>query len=506
MAFTNKRTPAFILLFCCSVALQGCWATMFSTSKQTVTVTSTEPGANVYLNGQLEGTTPTKIRVKRNTGGEVKVEKAGYKTHNEILYRHGANPLAYVDICMGVYPYYVDMATGAAYTLNKKAMTVDLVKLPDSIANSQSISCSSVKMKYKAGDKLGNVYVRGTPETILYFGQSVDANSETLQENANDILKDFGFKVPSSGNDAFSKSAVARYMVTADIKDISYNVHLSSTVASVARYYTVCEVNVEWKITSGIDNTKIERQTTGKSTIFENGGSTAFYDAFENSFYEFLQDKNIYTKLSEQNAAADSAMNFSYIRIQKPKLLEQSEKVINNAVASVVTVTLENGHGSGCILSADGYIVTNYHVVEGHQKVNVNFKSGISLQADVVRTNPDYDLALLKVTGSGFAPFVVSEEKETNIGADVFSIGTPADLSFGQTVSKGIVSGERVLADKKFIQTDVSISPGNSGGALVDKRGVLIGITNAKFVGTGVEGIGFAIPAYQVFDKLKIGY
>jgi S1-C subfamily serine protease len=295
-------------------------------------------------------------------------------------------------------------------------------------------------------------------------------------------------------------------MVTADIKDISYNVHISSRASSVARYSTVCKVEVDWKITSGIDNTKIERQTTGNSIIFENGGSTAFYDAFENSFYEFLQEKSIYTKLSQENAAADSAMEYSYIRIPKPKLFEQNEKVINNAVGSVVTVTLENGHGSGCIVSSDGYIVTNYHVIEGNQKVNVNFKSGISLQADVVRTNPDYDLALLKVTGSGFSPFLLSEDKDANIGADVFSIGTPADLSFGQTVSKGIISGERVLMDKKFIQTDVSISPGNSGGALVDKRGVLIGITNAKFVGTGVEGIGFAIPAYQVFEKLKIGY
>ena len=86
----------------------------------------------------------------------------------------------------------------------------------------------------------------------------------------------------------------------------------------------------------------------------------------------------------------------------------------------------------------------------------------------------------------------------------MYAIGTPADQELGQTVTKGIVSGERQVEGRSFIQTDVSINPGNSGGALIDKTGMLLGVVNAKIVGRGIEGIGFAIPASRMLEVLKL--
>ena len=92
------------------------------------------------------------------------------------------------------------------------------------------------------------------------------------------------------------------------------------------------------------------------------------------------------------------------------------------------------------------------------------------------------------------------------IGADVFAIGTPADKELGQTVTKGIISARRKIEGHAFLQTDVSINGGNSGGALVARSGQLLGIVNAKLVGRGIEGIGFAIPAEQVSEALQLTF
>jgi S1-C subfamily serine protease len=265
-------------------------------------------------------------------------------------------------------------------------------------------------------------------------------------------------------------------------------------------------MNVKWQLVDRNDDVKFEVTTTGLSLKQEKGGTAVFYDAFENSFYEFLYNEDIYTTVELTGDPINETENFSLIKIAKPNIKVESEKTINNATNSIVTIENNKSHGSGCIISDDGYIVTNYHVVGGSDKVSVKFKSGLSLEGTVVRVNEEYDLALIKVAGSGFTPIPISEDKEVNTGSDIYAIGTPADKTLGQTVTKGIISGTRKIADKEFIQTDVSINPGSSGGGLINKQGYLVGIVNAKLVGASVEGIGFAIPSYMILEQLKIQY
>ncbi|HWN81827.1 MAG TPA: trypsin-like peptidase domain-containing protein, partial [Candidatus Udaeobacter sp.] len=153
--------------------------------------------------------------------------------------------------------------------------------------------------------------------------------------------------------------------------------------------------------------------------------------------------------------------------------------------------------GSGFIIHADGYIVSNNHVVDGASEIRVRLSDGRELPAKVLGRDPKTDLVLLKIEATGLPTIPVGDSSTLEAGAPVMAIGNPFGLA--QTVTTGIVSGTgRVIGGgpyDDFIQTDASINPGNSGGPLINARGQAIGINAAIFSQSGGSiGIGFAIP------------
>ena len=167
------------------------------------------------------------------------------------------------------------------------------------------------------------------------------------------------------------------------------------------------------------------------------------------------------------------------------------------------------GLGSGVIVSADGYILTNNHVVESADEITVILNDGRRTQAKLVGTDPDTDLAVLKIKLDKLPVMVMSSTEQLQVGDIVLAIGNP--FGVGQTVTSGIVSalGRNQLGIntfENFIQTDAAINPGNSGGALVDVQGNLLGINTAIYSRSGGSmGIGFAIPvntARQVLEGI----
>jgi Do/DeqQ family serine protease len=155
--------------------------------------------------------------------------------------------------------------------------------------------------------------------------------------------------------------------------------------------------------------------------------------------------------------------------------------------------------GSGVIVSADGYILTNEHVVEAADEIQVALPAGKTLLAKIVGTDPDTDLAVLHVDATGLTAITFGSSESLRVGDSVLAIGNP--FGVGQTVTSGIVSalgrsGLHINTFENFIQTDAAINPGNSGGALIDPRGNLVGVNTAIYSRTGGSmGIGFAIPA-----------
>ncbi len=166
--------------------------------------------------------------------------------------------------------------------------------------------------------------------------------------------------------------------------------------------------------------------------------------------------------------------------------------------------------GSGVIVNADdkgGYVLTNDHVVAGSKDIQVSFADGRVLAAKVVGTDPESDLAVLRIEGKGLTPITLGQSEKAQVGDVVLAIGDP--FGVGQTVTMGIVSalGRNRLGVNRyenFIQTDAAINPGNSGGALVDINGNLIGINSVIYSRTGGSlGIGFAIPVSMAKDVME---
>lgn len=188
--------------------------------------------------------------------------------------------------------------------------------------------------------------------------------------------------------------------------------------------------------------------------------------------------------------------------------------IAKKVVPAVVTVTTKSqssgffgssseGTGSGIIIRKDGYILTNYHVIEGSNSIAVKFSNNKTSAAKVVNYDQSKDLAVIKITDSSIAvPAVATlgSSSTVQVGDTVVAIGNPLGEQLAGTVTTGIISAlnRKVQTENgtyaTYLQTSAQISPGNSGGALVNTKGEVIGINAAKMSGDNVEGIGFAIP------------
>ena len=168
---------------------------------------------------------------------------------------------------------------------------------------------------------------------------------------------------------------------------------------------------------------------------------------------------------------------------------------------------VETSLGSGVIMSEQGFILTNHHVIQGADAIQVSLQDGRMAQAKLVGSDPDTDVAVLKIDLKKLPVITLGHSDNLRVGDVVLAIGNP--FGVGQTVTMGIVSatGRNKLGIntfENFIQTDAAINPGNSGGALVDAEGNLVGINTAMFSRSGgYQGIGFAIPTSLAEDVMK---
>ena len=172
--------------------------------------------------------------------------------------------------------------------------------------------------------------------------------------------------------------------------------------------------------------------------------------------------------------------------------------------------TESTGEGSGVIYSTDGYIITNYHVIQdvvSNQYRNASVEVFLSsspntpVEAKVIGYNVSADLAVIKISKTGLTPIEIANSDSVKIGQYAVAIGSPGGIEFLNSVSYGIISGlnrsitVESIGEMQLIQTDAAINPGNSGGALLNSKGQLIGINSSKLVDESFEGMGFAIPS-----------
>lgn len=172
---------------------------------------------------------------------------------------------------------------------------------------------------------------------------------------------------------------------------------------------------------------------------------------------------------------------------------------------AVVSVAHQGGSGSGIIMQADGVILTNAHVVGAARQVEIGLADGRVLQGQVVGRDPTIDVAVVRVEASGLPAAPVGDSDQLQVGQAAIAIGNPLGLE--RTVTSGVVSAinrsPRGFGLDELIQTDAAISPGNSGGPLLDSRGQVIGMNTAVIRAPGAEGLGFAIPINLAKDVVQ---
>lgn len=238
--------------------------------------------------------------------------------------------------------------------------------------------------------------------------------------------------------------------------------------------------------------------------------------------YLMLKNNGTPTEQTQQNVVNN--LDTTDVSFKKDGALSISE-AFRKVAPAVVTVSTKGvatfngffqqeveGIGSGFIINEDGYILTNYHVIEGAKEVSVTLSDNTNVSAKVVNYDENQDVAMLKITDDNVKVPAIAELGDSDAlqqGEEVIAIGTPLSADLSQTVTNGIVSALNRNVETEsgvslnLIQTNASINPGNSGGPLVNTKGQVIGINTMKMAGENTEGIGFAIPINDISDKIE---
>lgn len=220
------------------------------------------------------------------------------------------------------------------------------------------------------------------------------------------------------------------------------------------------------------------------------------------------------TKLKDENGDTVTA----------PLTVPQVAELVKNSVVEITTEQIvtgsfmhqyvSEGAGSGVIITEDGYIVTNHHVIDGATNINVRLANGKEHKARLIGSDAKSDLAIIKIEATELTPAPYGKSSELKVGETVVAVGNPLG-ELGGTVTQGIISAldREITIDNttmRLLQTDTAINPGNSGGGMFNTSGQLVGIVNAKSAGEEIEGLGFAIPidsaAKVIEDLLAYGY
>ncbi len=463
------------------------------------TFTSFPDSAIVYMNGEEKCVTPCRVKYywkdRVNEKIEFKIEKSGYKDFVETLTEKPNR-----------FDYYERI------NLNKDFDVFDLEGTP-------LIAFDKLLVDFDNGQKIGErKFLRGPTEEITWSG-SIKVGDNSFEKKFYRIATDMGFNtLVSKGSQLFSEedysdNKLPKYIIGVEVVD--YNISYRESAAkdyNDGEFVGVTTISFNWKVLNKKSNNIIlEKQNTASFRFRQNRYESAQnnLEVFELALIDFLKSEELIRLVREDKSDFEAykvdvdVKETKLPSIDLPEFASSSE-MIQHVNPSCVTVITDGGHGSGVIISEKGLMLSAYHVVEGVNKIDVKFSSGLTLSADIVSYDKFNDIVLLDIQGEGFKALPLYSLADYPLGMDVLTIGTPADLDLGQSISKGIISGKRKNEGHTYLQVDMSISPGNSGGPLLNKDGQIVGIVQRKIIGTGIEGIGFAIPIELVKESLSI--
>jgi hypothetical protein len=510
-----------------SCLVSSCGA-LFSSRFQKVRFTSSTPGSKiVFDNTELKRS--SKVRVDKTKGiYTASAEKEGFKKRNhpfELGKLARTTPFTVLNFAIiGVGPFFFipyDLKDAKMHVFPRTQNIPELIpyekKKPEEkymFVHTTSIDAKSkdIVIRYYKGLQRFNENSLGTNvKSGKIVSEDIKVDNTIFTDALNYSLLKMDFidtsrtLFPNVGNSLYLNAKVE--------KIIFHNVQsrYKSLFAPETPNSLLCmELTIEWELLDYYKQPIYTTKTRKRSDFFMMASRDEVIDGIKESFEDNLEyalldiRKEIAAKgfLKKTGAKDDTSAD---ITIDRPLAL--SGKRVNDYIKSSVTVKVDDGHGSGVIVSDSGHILTNFHVVAGSKTIEAMFSDDTTkFKAEVVRVNPAADLALLRVKRGNLQPLLISESDDPEIGIDVWTIGTPKSLELGQSVSKGVISGIRKKNDLEYLQTDMSLNSGNSGGPLINKDGLLLGIISSKLVGVGTEGVGFAIASHEIFKALHLKY
>lgn len=272
------------------------------------------------------------------------------------------------------------------------------------------------------------------------------------------------------------------------------------------------ELDLKFFICDAFGKRLKEFEVTGKSqdfteaSYFGSSDDEILQDAIFDGLMSFLNSdvwlsskKNILAMLESETS------NWESLSLTKPLIKNPDFYEFVNSQVTVITES-DTYHGSGCMISPDGYLLASYRVVEEKDSFDVAFSDGSIKKATIVRRDPLSNVVLAHVDTLGNAAVQLLGKKGYEFGDKVFSVGSPVSKSLSQSLFSGIVSGYHVQNGLNYIQTDVKVSNGNNGSPLINERGELIGVINEKYIGYSFEGISFAVSSFDILERLKLNY
>jgi len=499
---TTRQTWLLALL---SLAFGSC-ASVLNNQSEPVML-RTDPGAaDVFdeSNNKL-GTTPFDVRPVASSSKTLRLVKEGYDEITVSITRTPRKDLMFLDAVMLCIPCPLDAKSGSWYSVNAFSDVIRLRKKIQDHDKPVLVCIDKVVVEPGDEDVVGRINNREKK-----FGDkgihSIVGYADNLDRVVVDAMQDSYLSASRLSTWDNDKSGFMRPRII--LKPVIRRFDFNLKGKTLRNYAGACSVECNWDVYDISDTRKPLESLTVKTHTMRLGNS--FDQVLDILMRESVKDllgvDSLYGMLqrAEKRYLAETKGDVYKIKGPQKSRPVDSKEALKRAVKCVVTVENKDGFGSGVIISNDGYILTNYHVVGDEKNIGISLNQGIKMKADVVKTNKDYDLALLKIPAMDLDALVLGDSQKAEIGDDVWAIGTPLEKSLGQTITRGIISGFRELNGVNLIQSDVSINPGNSGGPLINEAGEVIGITSMKIMVRGVEGIGFCIPSNVVLEMLNL--
>jgi S1-C subfamily serine protease len=384
-------------------------------------------------------------------------------------------------------------------------------------ADQNSVKLVKLLMALPAGSpwmsmKVGGLICIGNPTVQTWPGGREEQKISPYSIPFKTELERAGYKVVTPGEDNLFEEAAgaADYDVAAVITDAHVDGCMANGVFLTERGAVRgdASLKMDWQLYSRLKKQVVARVSTSGTAKLEEaapgGVARLITEAFASNVRELAQSADFRAAMSAPRAfAKGSVLPDPQSKIALLGSLKAPARRIDEAVGSVVTLSTGLGTGSGFLVSQDGSILTNAHVVGDDKEVRVRWSDGIETLAQVMRVAKGRDVAIIKTNPRDRTPLAIKRGAVTP-GQRVYAIGSPLGQMLQGTVSSGIISANRVIDGMRFIQSDTTISHGSSGGPLVDETGSVIGISTMGYLNDGPAGLNMFIPIGDAMDFLAL--